>query len=167
MFVEPQVPEEWSDAEQWAWGEIKAGHIANFHKRYNKYLDPKNPEGWDDEQKNRRLSPTFLVTILAEESFRSVTLLKGVRIKGACFEEKIDLQHVRFERQLHLERCRFHDTLCLENLHLNGLFSLGGSWVGGALILIGSVFDSHVILKQVKICRQVDCILPKLVASSP
>ncbi|MHC4756840.1 MAG: hypothetical protein ACYTBP_17075 [Planctomycetota bacterium] len=156
MYKELKIPDEWSDAEQWAWGEIRAGRIADFQKRYNKKLDPKKPDGWDDEQKDRLLSNAFLVTILTEESFRSVTPFKGVRINQARFKESIDLQHARLERQLWLENCRLHGTLSLMNLNINGWLSLEESWFGGAIDLNGSVFDSHVSLKQVKIEGEVD-----------
>ena len=113
MSIEPQIPKEWSDAERWAWGEIRAGRLADFHRRYGQKLDPTKPDGWDDEQKDRRLSQAFFVTILIEESFRCVTPFKGVRINGACFEKTVDLQHARLERQLWLENCRLHGKLRL------------------------------------------------------
>ena len=66
MSREPKIPDEWSDAEQWAWEEIRAGRIADFHKRYDQELDPKKPDGWDSSQEDRLLSNAFLVTILTE-----------------------------------------------------------------------------------------------------
>ncbi|NIR49601.1 hypothetical protein GWO09_14585, partial [candidate division KSB1 bacterium] len=155
-MTEPQIPEQWSEAERWAWGEIRAGRIADFHQRYDEALDPKEPNGWDDEQKDRRLSQAFLLTILTEESFRCVTPFKGVRINGACFEETVDLQHARLERQLWLEHCRFYGSLKLMNLHLNGWFSLESSWLSGAIDLNGAVLDSHVFLTHAKIAGMVD-----------
>jgi len=156
MTKKSQIPEEWSDAEGWAWGEIRAGRIADFHRLYDQKLDPKKLDGWDDKKKDRKLSLEFLVTILTEESFRSVTPFKGVSISGGYFDETIDLQHTRVEQKLWLEHCRFNSTLSLMNLHVSGWFSLEGSWAGGAIDLSGSVIDSHVSLKLVKIVNQVD-----------
>ena len=81
--------ESWSEPERWAWVEIRAGKIADFHARHSK-LDPKEPEGWDQ---TRKLSQVFLETILLGEPFKGAVPRQGVRIVGAWFEEPIDLEN--------------------------------------------------------------------------
>jgi hypothetical protein len=170
--VEPELPERWSDAERWAWGEIRAGRIADFHARYEN-LDPEKAEGWADAQKDRRVSPEFLVAILTEERFRQVTPFKGVQISGALFrhstpnllgvfEAEIDLRHAQLERQLVLDSCRFQGLLNLMDLHSNSWLSFEGSWFGGAIILNGCVLESHVFLRNVRVGAKVDLTAAKI-----
>lgn len=156
MSKELQIPEKWSDAERWAWEEIRAGRIADFHNRYGIELDPEKPDGWDNEQRDRRLSQLFLEAILTDESFCLVTSFRGVRIRGACFEQTVDLQHARLERQLWIEHCRFQGGLILRNLQINGWLSLEGSWLGGAVDLMGALLDSSAFLIQVQIVGHLD-----------
>ncbi len=155
MQSEPQVPSGWSDAERWAWGEIHAGRIADFNERYQNKIDPKKPDDWVNEGKDRLLTLAFLVTILTNEDYRRVTPFKGVRINGACFEEEVDLRHARIECQLFLENCRFLGALNLVDLQINGWFSLDGSWIGEAINLGGAVLNSYVSLRNVFIVNQV------------
>lgn len=100
--------ESWNEAEEWAWGEICAGRIADFNKRDGlaEPLDPNEPDGWDDGAKKRRLRPAFLEAVLLHEPWRSAVSWQGVRIAGALFSEELDLAHARLERQLWLDECR-------------------------------------------------------------
>ncbi len=159
MSEEPHIPEEWSDAERWAWEEIQAGRIVDFHERYARKLDPEKSDGWDNKRQDHRLSQAFLVAILTDERYRNITLFSGVRINGAYFEEAIDLQHVRLEQQLWLEYCRFHRTLSMKDLRVNGWFSLEGSWfseavdltfakIGGQLNMRGSTFNDMLNMSE-------------------
>ncbi len=162
MPEEPHIPDEWTDAEQWAWKQIRAGRIADFHVRHKKELKPENPDGWEDESKDRRLSQAFLATVLTKESFRCATPFTGVRIEGAYFEEAIDLEYARLEQQLWLEKCRLHGTLNLIDLRVNGWFSLDGSWVGGTIDLNGAKLEGSVSLRRVQIEGDVDLISAKI-----
>ncbi len=100
---ETSPPEDWSEAETWAWAEIRAGRTADFNARFGP-LDPKTPKGWDD---TRKLGQSFLETILLDDPYRSAIPRQGVRILGAWFPEPIDLAHARVEHQLWLHRSRF------------------------------------------------------------
>lgn len=162
MPEEPNIPDKWTDAEQWAWKQIRAGRIADFHVRHEKELKPENPDGWEDEDKDRRLSQAFLATVLTKESFRCATPFTGVRIEGAYFEEAIDLEYARLEQQLWLEKCRLHGTLNLIDLRVNGWFSLDGSWVGGTIILNGTKLEGSLSLRGAQIERDVDLISAKI-----
>ena len=62
---------------------------ADFNSREGKKLDPTSPYCWDN---SRRISSEFLETILFEKPFREAVTRKGVRIIGACFPEKVDLE---------------------------------------------------------------------------
>lgn len=71
---------DWSAAERWAWGEIKAGRIADFNLDQGKALDPNEPEGWG---KSRALRPDVLKEILFRSPWREQIPIEGVRITGA------------------------------------------------------------------------------------
>jgi hypothetical protein len=113
MRVEPQSDAEempgadagaaWTNSERWAWGEIVAGRIADFHKRSGK-LDPRRAAGWGTD---RRLSANFLRDLLFRREQMAAIPSLGIRIKGAHFDERIDLAHAVAEWPICLESCRF------------------------------------------------------------
>lgn len=136
--VEAQFKKNWSESECWVWDETRLGRIADFNSKFNSTPDPKTPDGWDDNNNQRQLSTTFLVTILSEEYFIKAVTFKGIRIVGASFKGEINLQHVKLERQLWLEQCRFEGSLKLMNFQIIDWFSLEGSWIEGSLDLNGA-----------------------------
>ena len=113
----------WSEPEQWAWEEIRAGRIADFNAR-ERSLDPRTPDGWGD---TRKLSPDFLKEILFREPYMSALPIEGVRIIGGWFSEPVDLASGRLDHQLWLEGCRFEEAANLNFLHVGDLLSLQGS----------------------------------------
>lgn len=155
MSEKPQIPFRWpngersTEAERWAWEEISEGRIADFNKRYENYLDPKNSDGWDNSKNDRRLSAAFLVTILTDDAFRSATPHQGVRIIGARFEEEINLSSARLECQLWLDKCRFKRDLRFVALQIDDWLSLEGSRLGGAFALGGAVLKRSLNLENV------------------
>ena len=123
MVAEVAFQERWSKPERWAWEQIRAGQIPNFNKDKDE-LDPRKPDGWNDE---RKLSPEFLKDILLREAYRSAIPITGVRIIGAWFREPVDLAHVRLDRQLWLRQCRFEREVNLRDLRVDGWLSFGDS----------------------------------------
>jgi hypothetical protein len=117
----------WSEAEQWAWEEIRAGRIADFNTREGK-LDPRKPDGWGDA---RKLSHDFLKAILFREPYMSALPIEGVRIVGAWFSEPVDLASGRLARQLWLHGCRFEEAANLALLHVDDFLSLEASAFAG------------------------------------
>ena len=99
--------ESWNDAEEWAWGEICAGRIADFNDHHGlaEPLDPNKPDKWDAKAKNRRLSPAFLEAVLLHDPWRGAIPRQGVRIAGALFSDPLDLSHARLNCQLWLDEC--------------------------------------------------------------
>ncbi len=143
----------WSEPERWAWAEIRAGKIADFHARHSELnpkepkLDPKEPGGWDQ---TRKLSQAFLETILVDEPFKGAVPRQGVRIVGAWFEEPIDLDNSQIVPQLWLDQCRFERTVDFSSATLSSNLSFEGSRlpeanlslakVCGQVNMIGSTF---------------------------
>ena len=82
-IVSSQMPAHWTEAEKWAWNELCEGRSADFNRRLNDVLDPRNPDHVDRWVDGRRtLSPEFLRTILLFEPFRSATPFSGISILG-------------------------------------------------------------------------------------
>jgi hypothetical protein len=117
----------WSEAERWAWEEIRQGRIADFDTREGK-LDPRQPDGWGDR---RKLSPDFLKEILFREPYASALPIEGVRIVGAWFPEPVHLASGRLAHQLWLHGCRFEAAADLSFLQVDDLLSLEASAFAG------------------------------------
>jgi hypothetical protein len=117
----------WSEPEQWAWEEIRAGRIADFNAREGN-LEPGKPDGWGD---TRKLSPDFLKEILFREPYSSALPIEGVRIVGAWFPEPVDLASGRLTRQLWLHGCRLEEAANLSFLQVDDLLSLEASAFAG------------------------------------
>jgi cytoskeletal protein CcmA (bactofilin family) len=149
--------EAWSGAEKWAWTEICEGRIADFNRRYElaEQLDPNKPDGWDDETRDRQLSPAFLETVLLHEPWRSTIPRQGVRIVGALFSDALDLAHARLHRQLWLEYCVLESAVNATGLRVDGWFSLEGSSTVG-IDLSASDIRGHVSLSQATFKGDVD-----------
>lgn len=160
----------WSDAERWAWSRIRAGDIADFNARDREAnpafedLDPKGAKGWSDK---RRLSVSFLQTILTKKPFVEATPVQGVRILGALVDgdDALDLAYVRLERVFWLEKSRLlvdikcrnlrvDDELSLEGSHVTGTVSLGAARIDGKVSLAQTSCKSDVVLRGAKMGGQ-------------
>lgn len=144
--------ESWSEAEKWAWHEICAGRAADFNKRYEfaEPLDPNKPDGWNDEAKDRRLSPAFLEAVLLHEPWRNAVPHQGVRVEGAFVPDPLDLSHGRIEHPLCLDECRFGSEAEIDfrNFRVDGVLSLSGSTFEGPLNMASIDVASHLFMHE-------------------
>ena len=169
MVAEPKAQvdpdESWSEPERWAWDEIRAGKIADFHARHSK-LDPKEPGGWDQ---SRKLSQAFLETILVREPFKGAVPRQGARIAGAWFDEPIDLESAQIVPRLWLARCRFERTvdfggatfssnLSFEGSTFTGRLNMNELEVEGSLLMDGGAQFAEVILGGARVKGQLSMI---------
>ena len=143
---------EWSEAERFVWEKTCAGEVADLNSRENKGLDPKSPDGWD----GRCISSEFLETILFEKSFREAVTRKGVRIIGACFPEKIDLEDGYLPWPLWLEHSRFENGLNMRGLQAEKWVSLEGSVVKGQLNLASASIGGNLVMEAGATFEEVD-----------
>ena len=141
--MKPQ--QKWSEAEHFVWEKTCAGEQADFNSRENKKLDPKSPDGWDN---SRRLSSEFLETILFEKPFREVVTRKGVRIIGAYFPEKIDLEDGHLPWSLELHHSRFENGPNMNGLQAERRVSLKGSVVKGKLDLKAASISDALLMND-------------------
>ena len=149
----------WTPQERWAWKQICEGREADFNQLYGVTLDPKVPEGWNDD---RKLSQTFLETVLLDEDkpFRTEITRKGVRIIGAWFPEPIDLENADLDHDLWLIRSRFDARVNLRGLRTSRSLGLKGvaafdevifrdAEIDGELNLQGAAFNSTLNMDSV------------------
>ncbi len=120
----------WSPLERWIWEKLQAGEIANLDDYEDDDgrlppVDPRKPEGWQDGR--RRLAPRFLEDLLLREPYRNGLHRKGVRIRGAWLDDKIDLEWAEVTCQFWLDRCRFEQPVLLTGLRTRHIVSFGGS----------------------------------------
>jgi uncharacterized protein YjbI with pentapeptide repeats len=170
--VGPGPPDpSWSQLERWIWRKLQDGEAADFDN-YDEQgrlppADPRKCEDWRDGR--RRLDPRFLVDLLLCEPYRSILHRKGVRIRGACFDDEIDLEWAEVTRQICLERCRFKKPVLLEGLHTPHSMSFDGSAfaadlqfglarIDGQLTAVGADFGKDVFLRAAKIGRHIDLL---------
>ncbi|WP_282611000.1 leucine-rich repeat protein [Pelagibius sp. Alg239-R121] len=154
--------EPWSQAEIWAWTEICEGRIADFNKRYHETLDPTNPVGWKNGDKDRQITQHFLETVLLHESLSGAVPRQGVRIIGALFTTDIDvasayvgndvwLDHSRFEGRFSLEHSAFGAALSLEGSAFEGNVNMNGLEVASILNMNGSSFQANVEMDRLEV----------------
>lgn len=127
-MTDPVANTAWTTPENWAWGEIVAGNVADFGA-VGGALDPRSRKGWTEE---RSLSAAFLRAILFEKKWTDRIPVEGVRIVGACWREKLILSHARLSWPLCLERCRFERRVDLAGLRIDGRLSLARSVFRGS-----------------------------------
>jgi len=118
--------DELAPSEAWAWGQIRAGTVADFNAHFDKTLDPSDPEGWGD---NRKLGAGFLRRIFFEPTYRDEIPVEGVRIVGAFLPDGQILRAVRLDKHVSLERCLSEKTIDFEGLQTESFLSVDGSRV--------------------------------------
>jgi hypothetical protein len=138
---------QWTAPEKWAWSKICVGDVADFNERdhVDPPLDPKRDEGWTND---RRLSSSFLETVLLYDPFRSALTRKGVHIVGAWFAEPVDLESARIEAQLLLERSRFDGNVTFARTHLRSLLWMDGSRFAGQLNMVRMQVADDLVMRK-------------------
>ena len=142
--------DEWTEPEKWAWKQICEGRNANFNKRPgNERLDPRNSKHdkkWADGR--RKLSPSFLNTILLHEPFRSAIPHRGVRIIGAYFKDEIDLRDASIERPLMLDYSLFKSPVIMRRFTTTKFVSFIGSRHEGTLDMNSATISSRLFMRK-------------------
>ena len=120
----------WTPAEKFAWDRICRGEVADFNiPAYGGDLDPATsalPE-------SRVLTSRFLETILLKDEYRHALTHHGVRIRGARFKDKVDLENAELEHELWLDRSLFENGADLSGMRSTERVTFDGSRVNGLL----------------------------------
>ena len=152
----------WSEPETWAWNQICKGRVADFDTVLGVREDSGGVRsGEAPRDTRRRLGARFLRGILTQEPFRSVVPYEGIRIRGAHFDEGVDLRDVVLDRVLEVSDSRLVGTVMLNRLRTSTSVSFAGSrfegdlWldsaeIGGDLVMTNGVYRD-IELKTVKI----------------
>jgi len=145
--------EEWTDPEKWVWEQVCKGEMADFNFKYNKDLDPRKEEGWNEE---RLISPEFLETILFEDSYCNFLHRNGVSISGAWIKEKLNLSRASINIELQLIKSRFESNVDLTLLKCSNTISFDGSAFTKSLIFSYARIESYLNLIGVKVSGELD-----------
>jgi hypothetical protein len=96
----------WTQQEQIAWARICSDMVADFtvEPGYGVGMDPQSGNKLPE---NQTLSAQFIATILTNDKYRGALKRHGVRVTGAQFTEKVDLQNIKLESELWFDRCNF------------------------------------------------------------
>jgi hypothetical protein len=139
--------EDWTSQEKFVWERVCVGETADFNKEaaYGGELDPRKLGTLPED---RKLRQAFLETILLDERHSSIIARLGVRIFGARFPEKIDLQNAALQNELWLDGCLLERGADLSWLKSTQPIGIHGSRVGDALKMYNLKVDSTVFLDE-------------------
>jgi hypothetical protein len=133
VLVDPalaQNPGGWNEAELWAWGQIKAGSLADFSVRCGR-LD--SFEAKDDAwgAPCREIRGTFVHSVLTDDRWRKNVPIAGVRVLGARMIGGIDLGGARIESPLWIDDSRIEGSVLLEDASFDRALTFDGSLIVG------------------------------------
>ena len=128
----------WNDAEKWVWERVCGGNVADLKEQAGdgRDLPVADADLWDER---RLLTPEFLESVLFQNPWAAAVPRQGVRIKGAWFQEKIDISGGRFENTLGLDDSRLMGANLPEfeghRLTFDGSFFVRANKESGGLML--------------------------------
>lgn len=138
----------WTKPEKWVWIQICEGRIADFNRRLNEELDPRNPDHDDKWSNDRRLSSVFLETILLHEPFSSAIPRQGVRISGASFPDYINLTDASIGQPLMVHKSRFKSQVDMFRLRTPALISFEGTKFDSDLNVNSILVGAHLFMRN-------------------
>jgi hypothetical protein len=102
---------DWNKQEKFVWLKVCKGQEVDFNDAalksdYGGDLDPKDADKWHAE---RILTAKFIETVLLEDKYRRALTRVGVRITGARFMERLNLENAELRHELWLNKSRLHD----------------------------------------------------------
>jgi len=139
----------WTPQEKFVWTRICDGDVAD--------LNPGAPTGRTDPRagwlsESRILRAVFIETILTREPYRGAITRHGVRVFGARFTERIDLQNAVLAHELWFEGCLFEKGVDLSWLQTSQPVAFNTSKVAGLLNLYAAQIasDLHMTHSQME-----------------
>ena len=142
------IDTDWSATEAWAWTQICMGYRAHLDELDNKYFNPRHHDQLP-KLENRKISSSFLMTILSNKRFRNLITRHGVTITDAHFTDDIDLQNGYIPWPLTLSNSLFAGTVNMRYLHSDRRVQFRSSRFLKPLLLDSSVIDGDLSIDEV------------------
>jgi hypothetical protein len=127
----------WTPQETFVWTRICDGDVADLNPG-TASIDPR-ARGLPE---NRILRAAFIETILTRDPYRGAITRHGVRVSGARFTERIDLQNAVLANELSFERCLFEQGADLSWLQTSQPIAFNTSKIDGPLTLYAAQIAS-------------------------
>src|SRR5262249_57403679 len=128
----------WTEQEKVVGAKVCAGDVADFtaDPNYGGALDPRTAALPD----NRVLRNAFITAILVDEKYRGAIKHSGVRITGARFIQRINLQNAELQQELWFERCLFEKGADLSWMQAKQAIAINASKATDSLTLYAGQF---------------------------
>ena len=118
-------------AEDWAWGQIRTGQVADFNAKCGRQLDPKEAEGWADSC--REITARFVQLVLTDAKRQAAVPHHFVVIEGAHITGTVDLGGFDITDTVGIGSSRIEGEIILDDSRWTRVLSLDGSAVTGNL----------------------------------
>jgi uncharacterized protein YjbI with pentapeptide repeats len=124
----------WTPAERFVWNQTCRGDEADFNKgsRFGGKHDPREPRGLPS---SRKLRSSFLRTILSTDKYKHVLTSRGIRINGARFTDRLELDNIEVNHEIWLDNSLFEKGVSLIGFKSTRPITFDGSKVVGTLDL--------------------------------
>lgn len=148
------TPDGLLDHERWAVATAVAGRPVDFDACYGRTIDPNDPKTeaeWRNSAAPRRLSAAATTEIV------NAAKPRGLTIRGAFFEAKVDFGGAEIGGPLVIEGSRLETSLGLAQARLDSL-TIAGSWLKGFVDLgkIETKRDVRLVCRGRTPCNRID-----------
>jgi hypothetical protein len=101
---------------------VAGGELADYSTKTEEHNDPANAENWDP---NRALSAKRIAWLCTDKRAVQLVTHKGIMVKGARIDGKLDLMFARIPFPLYFVRCSFPAEIYLQRAELAALYLVG------------------------------------------
>lgn len=156
----------WSEQERWVWKNLCEGKIADLDRAISDglWFDSERPDHYPQK---RVLTTNFIKTINFYEPFCSSIPYEGVRIKGARFEEPINLNNAHLINEIQFINCVFivyvdmlrlkaDSLIVFDDCEFNDELNMDELMTDASIFIRNCRFRKNLVLKGCRINGQLD-----------